>query len=271
MLGALAGVWALVRHEYTYVISIAVWLHLALISVRNVPIFLLIAAPVIARALSAFEPVVLQARLSQWLRAFLNGTREIAMEFSEMDARPRVHLASVAVVAALLVALAYSEPKSKFWCDFDRTQYPVGALAYLEGTGAPANLFADDEWGDYLIYRLYPYHRVFADGRTDFYGADMGKNLNRILGAKYDWNERLARYGAQMLILHADSALATVAKRSSDWRLAYDDGTAVVFRTSHAGQSDTVSVLTNGERHSPSAMTRSKQGGSTVAQLLKER
>ena len=41
-----------------------------------------------------------------------------------------------------------------------------------------ARIFTHDQWGDYLIYRLYPQTKVFMDGRSDFYGTGLRKEIS---------------------------------------------------------------------------------------------
>ena len=54
-----------------------------------------------------------------------------------------------------------------------------------------ARIFTHDQWGDYLIYRLYPAHKVFIDGRSDFYGDDFEKKYLDVLNVKYGWEKTL--------------------------------------------------------------------------------
>ena len=52
-----------------------------------------------------------------------------------------------------------------------------------------ARIFTHDQWGDYLIYRLYPGHKVFVDGRSDFYGDDFEEKYIDVLNVKYGWEK----------------------------------------------------------------------------------
>ncbi len=48
LLGVAAILWCLYHKRFTHAILLAGWLHLALFSVRNLPIYLIVAAPVVA-------------------------------------------------------------------------------------------------------------------------------------------------------------------------------------------------------------------------------
>ncbi len=42
-------------------------------------------------------------------------------------------------------------------------------------------LLTTDQWGDYLIY-LNPQQKVYVDGRSDFYGQEIGNEYLRVDG-----------------------------------------------------------------------------------------
>jgi len=77
---------------------------------------------------------------------------------------------------------------------------------------------------------------VFIDGRSDFYGATFELKYLDVVGAKYDWDQNLNKYGAQTVLVPADYALASALKENRRWRVVYDDKMAIVFRLVAAGQ-----------------------------------
>ena len=92
-------------------------------------------------------------------------------------------------------------------------------------------IFTQDEWGDYLIYKLSPRgFKVFVDGRSDFYGGKFGQDYIDVLEVKYNWQQTLDRYGVDTILLPCDAVLSGALKESRRWRVAYDDGMAIVFR-----------------------------------------
>ena len=90
-------------------------------------------------------------------------------------------------MAALLFAPA---PPKRFRSEYDPKSYPAGAIEVLRRDPS-ARVFTHDEWGDYLIWRLYPTGKVFVDGRSDFYGADFENKYIDVLNVKYDWEQIL--------------------------------------------------------------------------------
>ena len=109
------------------------------------------------------------------------------------DRIPRWHLVSVlgvAMVAALLFAPA---PPKRFRAEYDPQSYPARAIEALKRMPEP-RIFTNDQWGDYLIWRLYPSDKVFVDGRSDFYGSAFEEKCIDVLNVKYDWERILSGF-----------------------------------------------------------------------------
>ena len=110
--------------------------------------------------------------------------------------------------------------------------FPVAAAGQLEKAGLYGGVFTEDLWGGYLIYREYPRGRVFIDGRSDFYGAGVRRQIykshgrDRRAGSGY-----LSGYGVETVLLPPDAPLAGALRQSSAWHLIYDDGVALIFRS----------------------------------------
>jgi hypothetical protein len=90
-------------------------------------------------------------------------------------------------------------------------------------------VLADDEWGDYLIYRLYPDFRAFVDGRSDFYGDDFERTYLDLFALKGEWEETLSKYRIDTILLRKAAPLAAALKVTGRWRPVYQDDVAVVF------------------------------------------
>ncbi len=105
-------------------------------------------------------------------------------------------------MAALLFA---PHPPKAFRPEFDPKNYPAAAVDRISrdelGLRVPAHIFTSDQWGDYLIYRLYPRIRVFIDGRSDFYGAEFEQKAVDALNVKDGWEDTLARFGVDTVLL----------------------------------------------------------------------
>ena len=91
------------------------------------------------------------------------------------------------------------------------------------------HLFSTDSWSSYLIYRLYPEFNVYFDDRHDFYGESFVKECAKAYQGTQQWREPLDRYQVQWVLMPPDSALSSLLREEQGWRVAYDDGLAIIF------------------------------------------
>jgi len=108
--------------------------------------------------------------------------------------------------------------------------YPAAAATYLSQLPSDTRLFNDFGWGGYLIYRLYPQHRVFIDGRVDVYRGAVFDDYISITSLAPNWPALLDRYKVNTVLLPRSSALAAALGKEAGWRKGYADDLAVVFQ-----------------------------------------
>src|SRR5579864_7448375 len=184
-LGFSAAVWYFVRKRFSEALLLVAWAHFALLVIRNIPIFMIVAAPLTATAVVDWLGALSRANIAVWIRKAAELVRAASDEIGPIDRLWRVH----AVPAAMLVlfGLAMSSPAAGLRLKpvYDPKTYPTGALAVLQDPAL--RIFADDEWGDYLVYMRWPQGgKVFWDGRSDFYGGDNVEKWLSIINVKYD-------------------------------------------------------------------------------------
>jgi len=228
--GVAAACWNLSRRSFIEPVLIVCWAHVALLAGRNIPIFALVAAAPAAAAIEAWIARLPAANAAAWLRAAAAKFIGVAAELERTDSIGRWHIVS-ALGVALLAALLYApHPPAKFRAEFDPKSFPSAAIGTLSADSS-ARIFAYDQWGDYLIYRLFPRMRVFIDGRSDFYGSDFETKALGVENVQRGWQDTLNRFRIDTVLLSVDAPLAGALKESIRWRLVYDDGVALVFRT----------------------------------------
>ena len=245
-LGLPAMIWCLARKRFGDLLAMAGWAHVALLSARFVEVYMLVAAPIIAEAVVAWIGALQRAPVARWLRYIGELVEGVGAEIAPLDRMWRVH--ALPVLGMLVFALAVTAPGvgRKLKPEYDEKVYPAKALAALDPSD---RVFTDDEWGDYLIYRRFPEGgKVFVDGRSDFYGSKFGQDYLDVMNVKYDWEQTLARFGVDTILLHTDFALAGAVKLSPRWRAVYDDGLAIVFRAARpaAGMGEQTSTSSMG-------------------------
>ncbi|HSU69707.1 MAG TPA: hypothetical protein VLJ39_22675 [Tepidisphaeraceae bacterium] len=189
----------------------------------------------------------------------------VAEQTGEKESVGRLHIVS-AMGFALVVALMFApHPPRKFLAEFDPERYPAKALAAVR-PDASSRIFTNDEWGDYLIWSLYPKTGVFVDGRSDFYGDDFeDKSYIDVMKVRFGWEETLSRFGVNTILLPLDASLTGALKESSHWHVVYDDGMALVFRSNEKTVGEPVSAsLTGGGFSRDREVTKTKHGDRAI-------
>ena len=267
LLGLAAAVWTLTRRDYIYTLLIAGWAHLALVAVRNTPIFMIVASVPVAMMLQQLVEELPGRNLANWLRRAAAHLQRFAADFGETDSIPRMHLVSAASVC-LLAALFYA-PNAPAKChpEYDQALYPAKAVALLQrADDASDTVFTQDVWGGYLIYQLYPANKVFIDGRSDFYGSTFNEKYMDVMNVRYDWQKNLDQYHVNTILLPTNASLASTLKESHRWRPVYDDGVAILFRATDAGSTEAkqFSVASHGGKDRDREITKSQTRDLTI-------
>jgi hypothetical protein len=219
--GLLAAASLLRRARAGEALLVVVWAHAALVSVRNVPVFAVVAAPIVA------------AEASRWWSGWARGrpARSVVAILDRVGAgfasSARYTSAWPAVLLLVLAILPGHWPR-----DFPENKFPVGLVGRHEHAIAGARVFTSDQWGDYLLYRFGPPQAVFIDGRSDFYGPEIGDLYLRTAYGRGDWRGTLGRYRIALVLAPKEWPLADLLGSSGGWRLVDQDGQAALFERS---------------------------------------
>jgi len=114
---------------------------------------------------------------------------------------------------------------------------PVAAADYLAMHAPNARIFHTEAYGSYLDWRFYPQMPVFVDTRLELYPPAVWRDYLALSYGRHDWQERLARYDVDTLMLDKDrmAGLVSAAGAASGWTRAYEDETTVIYRRVEAG------------------------------------
>jgi tetratricopeptide (TPR) repeat protein len=118
--------------------------------------------------------------------------------------------------------------------------FPDRAMAFVERENLPAQIFNTYEEGGFLLWRLGPRYKDFADGRAIPFGPDLIPRLQHLLQSPPDspeWMHTADSYGIYTVVfpLARFSGLKYVAAalpsfcNSQDWRPVYLDEVSAVF------------------------------------------
>jgi hypothetical protein len=220
LIAGLIGAGLLVRRrriiEALWVIFFA---HQALGSQRHVPIFVIVAGPLIAEEVSG------------WWREWTAGAgkaspagiiNQMSADFVVGFRRTSVWPA-LAIVALVFVGRPIAWPK-----DFPEEMFPVKMIHAHEAEIFSTRVLTTDQWADYLIY-LNPQYKVFVDGRSDFYGPEIGDEFLHVTSGQPEWRNTMQKYGFNLVLLPKETPLVQLLRTQPEWRVADDDGKHILL------------------------------------------
>jgi hypothetical protein len=211
---------AIRRREIVEALWVVFWTHAALGSVRHVPVYVVVAAPLIAAELT---------RWWEWAAAGRSRKSVVSILKALGDDSAPAFRRMTAWAAVPVVVLAVINEPVKWPKDFPKEKFPVNVVERHREALSAARVFTSDQWADYLIFRSYPRQRVFFDGRSDFYGPEMGQQYIRLIQTHHDWEQLIDRYRFDYVLSPPDWPLASMLKRDARWRIVEDDGKAILF------------------------------------------
>ncbi len=224
LFAGLALVPILFRHkQFAGLLTVIFWAHAALVSARHVPLSAIIAAPILATEASQWW----SRSSAHFSRRSLGGTlRDCLGDFSRGPNRSSLW---VPVSLLCLAGLHWDWPQ-----DFPSDKFPVAAMVHCADVFEPSvvtsqRILTTDQWGDYLIYHLYPHGRVFVDGRSDFYGPEIGRQYLDLLNAGPSWEKTLKANRFTVALLPTEWPLAQLMMCHSDWQVRYRDTQAILL------------------------------------------
>jgi hypothetical protein len=208
--------------------------HSALTSLRHAPLYACVAGPIIA------------AELSGWWAGWAGGQTKtsVAHILYQMGEDLRFSFRRISLWPALLVTvLMILEAPVPWPKDFPSEGFPVMMIHRHADLLESGRVLTSDQWGDYLIYALYPQVKVFIDGRSDFYGEMLGQHYLHMLQGQYDWEDNLKRYGFNVALVPVEWPLASLLKRSANWKIVQDDHQCILFVRKPANEDKSTSSV----------------------------
>ena len=145
----------------------------------------------------------------------------------------------VLVAAAFVVARLLDSAGLTRSTGYDAAQvakYPVRAVEFVRRESPPGPLFNNFDWGGYLIWAA-PEYPVSIDGRTNLYGSERLVRSFETWGTEAGWEKDPDFLTANLVVAQPDRVLTGVLRGQPDrWRVAYEDGVAVVFTRKRPGE-----------------------------------
>jgi hypothetical protein len=180
----------------------------ALRSVRNVPLFSLLAIPILA---GQAEKLVSVPGSSQ--------------------ATPRTIKWALGVTLLLALAATFVSVGTILGRQSQLIQRsnPVAAVDWILEHRPEGNIYNTYHWGGYLIWRLFPEYGVIIDGRSDMYSPSFVDEYVDSYYARPGWEAFLEENGVQTVLIEPGSLLAAQLSQSPEWRQILADDLSVLF------------------------------------------
>ncbi|MEA3385746.1 MAG: hypothetical protein U9Q89_04755 [Thermodesulfobacteriota bacterium] len=108
---------------------------------------------------------------------------------------------------------------------------PVEIVNYIKGEKLKGNMYNDINWGSYIIWRLWPEYKVFADNRLHLVPEEIWKDCEDVRYGLRNWEKILDKYKISFVVLSKKDNKRTIEfiKNSQGWKKVYEDNVGAVF------------------------------------------
>ena len=190
----------------------------ASLALRNLPIFGLLSAPIVALNFQQ----VLGARISRRRALADSGALLLA-------------LGVLVMVFTRGVQVGAERRKPGF--GYDERMVPRKAADFVERSGIKDRVFSTMEYGGYFIWRWFPERKVFIDGRVDPFGADLFRLYGRVFWSSSVTDSVISAYDINCFVLPQPPSntastshyIGRTLGQRPDWSLVYWDDVAMVY------------------------------------------
>jgi hypothetical protein len=206
------------RLRATEWVVLAVLLHMALASVRQMNLFALAAAPILAR------------ETAPWLERFLPALQARSRRLGEIELARRPDRVWIPVLAAAVLIIT-TVGRAPFPRTLEGQNLTPGAAAFIAAhTDRFERMFNTDSLGGVLIWRFWPALRVFVDDRVLVYGDHfIMDDYLVVLSARSGWRAVLDRWRVTSAVVKADAPCAALLREAPEWTVAYEDEKNLIF------------------------------------------
>jgi hypothetical protein len=191
---------------------------LALRSMRHIPIYALVAVPILSAST--------QSWLEKRATALWGGSRARSL----WSRRALVNAIILATFGVFTVAKVRTVASHR--AQTEAQHFPAAAVSFLARQRPPGPILNDYNWGGYLIGKLYPEYRVFIDGRTDLYGDSFMHDFYATYHLTDGWKVPIEQWQIRTVILPPSAPLITALRYRAGWKQIYADSQAVILSQS---------------------------------------
>lgn len=208
------------------ILTSVIWLAMGLYSARNIPLFAIVAAPLLAYGLDElFFNTPIQLKFISYLKILDTRLRNI-----DLSIKGVFWPIFCIFITILGFRSGYEFDLNRTGNSFDPRVFPVEAANWLDDHQQTGEMFNYFPWGGYLLFREWPNHLVFIDGQTDFYGETFTREYEQVISQKNNWENVIEKYQIDWAILPAGEPAVLAFRSDLNWEVIYEDDTAVILR-----------------------------------------
>ena len=194
----------------------------ALRSVRHIPLYVLVAVPLV----------------SGMIEACLRARGKTAL----LDASPRPLSSAKLIVNAVLLGgfLFFTVARLHYVVlhqpEAEAKEFPAAAASFLMTSRPPGPLLNHYNWGGYFIWRLFPAYKVYIDGRADLYGDAFMDSFAATYYLKgKSPQDPVKKWGIRTVVLPPDAPLTLALRGTPLWKEIFADNQTVVLTRAASG------------------------------------
>ncbi len=202
---------AVVRPRVAEAAMVAVTAGIALRHQRHIPLFAIVAAPLVA------------ATFREGLRRWPTGAT-----YRAIGDLARGGLMAAAALQITVAGLALWTHRGTI--TVNNAYFPVQALRFLAQNEIVGNVALPFRWGEYALWALPPGTRVAVDGRfTTAYPRSLLADVWSFMAGTPGWDVLLDAYPTDVVVADRAQAPAIFLRESPEWEYVYSDPLSIVF------------------------------------------
>jgi hypothetical protein len=203
------------KRGLTDFLVLAVTIYLGCMHVRHNTLFALV--------FGSFVPVMLCEYWETWKGKYYFGTRFPWIP----GALPAALLLSVYLIINPSLSLTVAP---SFTLLTPSPLFPAGAVHWIKANQIQGNILPHFDWGEFLIWNLYPGCRVAMDGRYEtVYQDQVSHEYFDFLMGRDNWATFLKKYPHDMVLIIPYTRTYWLMLKEPDWHVAYRDGGSILF------------------------------------------
>jgi len=223
----------------------------ALRSARHIPIYVLVAAPLIGGLVEACLRAAAERRKNKAQSASPGSIatndsapegRKTGFDAAFLFAPPRPLTPAKLILNALLISgfLFFTVARFRYVVrqqpEIEAREFPSAAASFLMASRPTGPILNHYNWGGYFIWKLFPVYKVYIDGRADLYGdAFMDQFAATYYLKGKSWQDPLNEWGIRTVVLPPDAPLVVALRGMPAWKEVFADRQAVVLTRAGSG------------------------------------